>query len=95
MISLITGQEVEKQGRLVEGPFATPIPAGEGLRPEQLLGGGAVEEMLLVGRALIGVAGRHGDAVDAEPGHRIEKGGDALGIRVVEEGAIDGDAEAL
>ena len=51
--------------------------------------------MLLVGRALIGVAGRNRDAVDAELRHRIEEGGDALrSIRRVEEGAIDGDAEA-
>ena len=51
--------------------------------------------MLLVGRALVGVARRDGDAVDAELRHRIEEGGDALRIRVVEEGAVDRDAEAL
>ena len=50
--------------------------------------------MLLVGRALVGVARRNGDAVDAERGHRIEEGGDARRIRVVEEGAVDRDAKA-
>ena len=51
--------------------------------------------MLLVGRALVGVARRHRDAVDAELGHRIEEGGDARRVRIIEEGAVDGDAEAL
>src|ERR1700733_13235748 len=51
--------------------------------------------MLLVGRALVGVTRRHRDAIDAELGHRIEEGGDTLRVRVVEEGAVDGDAEAL
>src|ERR1700722_9733940 len=51
--------------------------------------------MLLVGRALVGVTRRHRDAVDAELGHRIEEGGYTLRICVIEEGAVDRDAEAL
>src|SRR5580704_6785059 len=51
--------------------------------------------MLLVRRALVGVTRRHRDAIDAELGHRIEEGGYTLRVRVVEEGAVDGDAEAL
>ena len=35
------------------------------------------EEMLLVGRALVGVAGRDRDAVDAELRHVVEERGDA------------------
>src|SRR5262249_6886667 len=94
MVSLVAREEVEKHRRLVEGPFAPSIAAGK-YRPEQLLGGGAVEEMLLVGSPLVGIAGGYGDPVDAELGDIIEKGGDALRIRIVEESAIDGDAKAL
>ena len=51
--------------------------------------------MLLVRSPLVGVARRHGDAVDAELGHRIEKGGDARRVRIVEERAVDRDAKTL
>src|SRR3984957_4262617 len=51
--------------------------------------------MLLVRRALVSVTRRHRDAVDAELSHRIEEGGDARRVRVIEEGAVDRDAEAL
>ena len=65
MIGLIAGEEIQEQARLEEGPFASSPRAAEDVA-EQLLGLRAVEEMLLVRRALIGVAGRHRDAVDAE-----------------------------
>src|SRR5580704_9395864 len=51
--------------------------------------------MLLVRRALIGLTRRHRDAVDAELGHRIEECGYTLRVRVVEEGAVDGDSRGL
>ena len=60
-----------------------------------MLGLGAVEEVLLIGRALIGVARRHGDALDAEALHVVKKLGDTRRIGVVEQSAIDGNAEAL
>ena len=77
MIGLVAGEEVEEQARLVERPFLAAVAAPEDVA-EQLLGRRAVEEMLLVGRALIGIARRNGDAVDAERGDLVEEGGDAL-----------------
>ena len=50
--------------------------------------------MLLIRRALIGVARRHGDALDAQRRHAIEKRGDPGGIGIVEQRAIDGDAKS-
>ncbi len=94
VIGLVPGQEVEEQARLVERPLACAVAPAEH-RAEQLLRRRAVEEMLLVRGALIGVAGRNGDPVHAEFRDRIEEGGDALRVRVIEEGAVDGDAEAF
>src|ERR1700722_16434136 len=51
--------------------------------------------MLLVGRALVGIAGRYRNAIDTELRHRIEEGGDARGVGIIEEGTVDGNAEAL
>src|ERR1700729_38233 len=51
--------------------------------------------MLLVGRTLVGVTRRYRNAIDAELSHGIEEGGDTRRVRIVEEGAVDGDAEAL
>ena len=45
---------------------------------------GAIEEVLLVRCALIGVARRHRDAVDAERHDAIEEIGHALGIGIAE-----------
>ena len=50
--------------------------------------------MRLVGRALVRVAGRHRDAVDAERADAVEEARDALRIGVVEQRAVDVDAEA-
>ncbi len=58
---------------------------------KQLLGPPAVEKMRLVGRALIGVARRHRDPVDAHLGHRVEEPRDPLGFGIVEQGRIDVD----
>src|SRR5215211_6333266 len=60
-IGLVAGEKIEKQAGLVEGPAALPV-ALEDLA-EQLLGAPAVQEMLLVGGPLIGIARRHGDAI--------------------------------
>src|SRR3984893_5550332 len=49
--------------------------------------------MLLIRRALVGVARRHGDALDAQRRHAIEKRGDPDGIGIVEQRAIDGNAK--
>ena len=51
--------------------------------------------MFLVGRALVGVTRRHRDPIDAELGHGIEEARDTFRIRIVEQGAVDVDAEAL
>ncbi len=55
---------------------------------------GAAEEMLLVGRLVVGVAGREHHALDAELHHFVEEGADALRIGAVEERGVGGDAEA-
>ena len=55
----------------------------------------AVEEVLLVGRALVGVAGRDRDAVDAELLDVVEERRESSAGSAVEQGAVDVDAEAL
>src|SRR4029079_4478770 len=65
VIGLVAGQEVEEQAGLAERPFLAAVAALEDVA-EQLLGGLPVEEVLLVGRTLIGVARRYGDAVDSK-----------------------------
>jgi hypothetical protein len=79
IVGSIAGEKVEKK---------------LGLLPEQGFGFLTIEEMLLVGRAFIGVAGRHGDSLNTQSRHIIEKRGDPGRIRGVEEGAIDGHPEA-
>ena len=61
---------------------------------EQLLGGLAVQEMLLVRRALVGIARRHGDAVDAHLHDGVEELRHPLRVGVVEQRAVDVAAEA-
>src|SRR5690349_22214089 len=60
VIGLVAGEEVEEQAGLAERPLLAAVAALEDVA-EQLLGGLAVEEVLLVRRALVGVARRHGD----------------------------------
>ena len=79
---------------LGERPLLAALAAREDVA-EQLLGLLAVEEMLLVGRALIGIARRNRDAVEADRLHLVEERCDALGLGAVEQGAVDVDAEAL
>ena len=52
---------------------------------EQLLGLAAIEEVLLVGCALVSVTGRHRDAVDTQVHGGVEKLCDAIGLRGVEQ----------
>ena len=61
---------------------------------EQFLGLAATEEVLLVGRPLIGVAGRDRDA-DAEFFGQIEECRDVLGRMAVEDRAVDVDGKTL
>ena len=51
--------------------------------------------MRLVGRPLVGIAGRDGDAVDAHLGHRVEEPRHPLGLGGVEQRGVDVDPEAL
>ncbi len=60
---------------------------------EQPLGLVAVEEVLLIRRALIGIARRHRDA-DAEFGREIEEFRDLFSRMAVEDGCVDVDREA-
>ena len=92
---LVAGQEVEEHRGLVELPL---LLAAAGLlaredAAEQFLGPLAVEEMLLVGRALIGIAGGDAD-LHAHGGHLVKEGSDLLGLGIVEQGSVDDGAEA-
>ncbi len=77
-----------------EGPGLAVLAAGKDVA-EQLLRLAAIEEMLLVGGALIGIAGGDGDPLDAERADLVEEGRDPFRLRIVEQSAVDGDAEAL
>src|SRR4029079_17342499 len=72
-VALVAGQEVEEQAGMHEVPLLA-LAEGKDVA-EQLLGLGAVEEVLLVRRALIGVARRHRDT-DTEFGGEVEELGD-------------------
>ena len=61
---------------------------------EELLGLAAGEEVLLIGRFFVGVAGGDHQAVDAQVGEAVEHLADAFGVRADEEGGVGGDAEA-
>src|ERR1700693_5421378 len=60
---------------------------------EQFLGLAAIEEVILIGRALIGIAGRDGDP-DVELLREIEESRDVGGRMPVEDGGVDVDGEA-
>jgi len=57
VIGLIAGEEVEEHAGLADDQFLPPLPRERNVA-EELLGLVAVQEVLLVGRALIGIAGR-------------------------------------
>src|SRR4030088_1264574 len=92
MVALVAGQEVEEEAGMHELP-ALALAEREDLA-EKLLGLAPVEEMRLVGCALVGVAGRDRDA-DAELLGEIEKGRDVLRRMAGEGRAGDVDGEAL
>src|SRR3984893_11427126 len=56
VIGLVAGEKIQEHERLAERPFPSAIAASQDAA-EQFLGLGAVQEVLLVRRALIGVAG--------------------------------------
>src|SRR5690606_37221567 len=93
-VLLIAGKEIEKEARLVQAPAPTAIAMPED-RAEQPLCGGTGQKMLLVGRALIGVSRRHGDAVYAECGHVVEESRDTGGIGPFEKRRVDRHPKAL
>src|SRR6201999_1902932 len=88
---LIARKEVEEQAGVHEIPLLA-FADGEHVA-EQLLRLGAVEEVLLIRRALISVAGRHRDA-DTELGGEVEEFGDLFRRMTVEDRRVDVDGEA-
>jgi len=78
LIALVARQEIEEQRGLIESPrpccrcSERVFALGENIA-EQLLGARAVEKNVLVGRALIGVARRNGDALDPQAIGLVEK----------------------
>src|SRR5205807_4941749 len=88
---LIAGEEIDEHAGMHQLP-ALALAEREDLT-EQLLGLAACEEVLLVRRALIGIAGRDRDA-DAELLAEIEELRDVLGRMPVENRRIDVDGKA-
>ena len=89
---LVAGEEVEEQGGVRQVPLLT-LAEREDLA-EQVFGVAPGKEMLLIRRALIGIAGRDRHA-DAKLLGEIEEFGDVLGRMAVEDRAVDVDGEAL
>jgi hypothetical protein len=79
----LPGKKIEKQAGLAERPLPRAAAALEYFA-EQLLGAVAMEEMLLIGRALVGVSGRHGYPIDTHRLDRVEEARDAIGLCRVE-----------
>ena len=61
---------------------------------EEFLGAVPAEEVLLIRRLLVAVAGREHHAFHAELHHLVEKEADAGGVGPLEKGGVGGDAEA-
>src|SRR5229473_5166215 len=57
MIRLVAGEKIEEQGGMHQVPALAPAEREDAA--EQLLGFAAAEKMLLVGRPLVGIAGRN------------------------------------
>ena len=94
LIGLIAREKIEEQCRLENRPSFAAAAALEDIA-EQLFGFGAIQKVLLIGRALISITGRYRDAVDAHGFDIVEELGNALGFSIIEESAVDIDAEAL
>ena len=52
------------------------------------------EEVLLVGRLVVGIAGREHHAFDAQVHHFVEESAHAVGVGAIEERGVGGDAES-
>src|SRR5262249_52789324 len=91
MIRLVAGEKIEEQGRMHQVPALAPAEREDAA--EQLLGFAAAEEMLLVGRPLVGIAGRNRDA-DIECPGEIQKCRDVLRGMAVEYRRVHIDGEA-
>src|SRR6185503_16369693 len=72
VIALIAREEVQEHAGLAERPLLVLRPALEHVA-EQILGLAAIEEVLLVRRALVSVARRNGDTVNAQLHNGVEK----------------------
>ena len=89
---LVAGEEVEEHAGMRQIPVFALAERKD--VSEQFLGLAAAEEVLLIGRPLIGVTGRDRDA-DAKFLGEIEERRDVLGRMAVEDRAVDVDGEAL
>src|SRR5207247_5923038 len=92
VIGLVSGKKIEIEVRVDEIPFLTLAHAED--LPEQLLGLSAAEEVLLVGRALVGITRRDRHA-DAEPLAVIEESRDVCGGVAGKDRGVDVDGEAV
>src|SRR5271165_1312580 len=91
VVLALAHEEFQVQRRLIESPRALAIRQ-DGF--EGAARAGASEEVLLVGRFVVGVAGRDHDAFDAQVHHFVEEHADALRVDAVKQRAVRCDAEA-
>ena len=89
---LVAGEEVEEHRGVRDVPLLALAERKH--LAEQFLGLAAVEEVFLVRRALVGVAGRDRNA-DAEFLGEVEELGDVFGRMAVIDRAVDVDGEAF
>ena len=73
--------------------FHAGLAIGEN-RAEQAARAGAAEEVLLIGRFVVGIARRKHHAFHAERHHFVEEIAHALRIGAIEKRGVGGDAEA-
>src|SRR5208282_5957887 len=88
----IAGEEVQEKTGMHQLPLLALAQGKDAAK--KLLGLAAIEEMRLVGRALIGVAGRNRDA-DFQFLRQIEEGRDIFRRMAVEDRRVDIDGESL
>src|SRR5947209_16272235 len=82
VIGLVAGEEIEEEAGVDEGP-ALALAASEDIA-KQFFGSAAVQEVLLVGRAFIGIA--RGDRyADADLLREVEERRDVLGRMALED----------
>src|SRR4029434_3734385 len=90
MVALVTGEKIEEQARLAERPFVFACSALEYVA-EQLLGLATIEKVVLVGRTRVCIPRRPRDAIDPYPHHGIKERRHTVGLRRVEQSAVDVD----